>query len=246
MVITNSAISFVFPRNERIRREALHAEEQLADFLDVPLQILPIPDDAPQNLARATGKSKGGHSSINISQIGIDLKTNFDGAFPHDWQLCKNYLSDKATKIFPIASKISDNRVIHVGVVVDVLFPCGVGESRTQIVDRILKLPQIPESLIDIGAKLTFELEGKFYLNYIIESQKTYQTNVIGDGRLSVLDPQPQTESVLFRIDINDKLVANFDADYVSTLDTFMRIIDFFSDIFEVKIERLYNSGEWE
>jgi hypothetical protein len=246
MLITESMLSFSFDRNIKIRRDILDVEDLLTGFMALPLQIIAVPEDAPGEIPRAIGNSKGGHSNLVISQNNCNFNTVYDGNFPSEWGLCREYLREKIVNLFPAVVKLSHSEILSVGLVVKIVSETKVNESVESIMNQILGITKVQNSISDISAKLTFDRDEKYYINFIIESIKKLKINPIpGKPGIIYAEMEPISEGIQFTIDVNDKRAANFSAQYLSSQDDANSVLDILSEIMENKISRVIEYGDW-
>ena len=246
MFITESIIGFSFPRKAKIRQTALGLEETLGSFMALPLQILPVPEDAPQDIPRAFGNSQGGHSTLTLTQVTANFKTIYDGNFNTEWDLCFDYLTEKVKLLFPFVNEIANGEILNFGIVLKIIYRSNIGESAHRIVKTIIKSNNLPSELDELSLKTTFYQNEKYYVNFLIESLRNYATSQVGDrDDIQILSKSPIAEALQFSIDVNDRYIGNFSSDYFTSEETSKEIMQIVSNIVRIRLEKIYSDGDW-
>ena len=99
--ILETMFSVIFPVVTKISRKIFDFEDALKSYFG-PFQLVPIPEEAPHEIPRITTVSKGGYSSINISQSNFTFVTKYDNNFNENWQLCLGYLRERVHRVLPV------------------------------------------------------------------------------------------------------------------------------------------------
>ena len=67
MIIDNICFSLSFERIENFRQKIFDIEKKLGNHFITPLNVLPIPDDAPPEIPRIIARSKQNHTELIVS-----------------------------------------------------------------------------------------------------------------------------------------------------------------------------------
>jgi hypothetical protein len=246
MYITESIIGFAYPQKIKIRQLALSLEDKLKDFMTLPLQILAVPEDAPPEIPRAIGNSRGGHSVLTVTQVNSNFRTLYDGEFTNDWNLVRNYLNEKITLLFPFINEICNNEIFNFGIILKVVFDSEVGKTTDRIAQTIIKSSNLVSNMEELSVKVTFYHKDTFYVNFVIETIKKYDL-IFSPKRSDIqyMSKKPSSETLQFTIDVNDRYIANFSEDYFSKQGTGEEILGVISEIIENRLDKIYHKGDW-
>ena len=92
MIIDNICFSLSFERIQNFRQQILDIEKKLGDHFITPLNILPIPDDAPPEIPRIIARSKQNHTELIVSSNNLQISTKFDDNYNKKIDKCFEYM----------------------------------------------------------------------------------------------------------------------------------------------------------
>ena len=93
-----------------MRRKAFDIEDQLKDYFH-QVTLIPVPDDAPEEIPRISTTSHNGHSQLNISLSNTQLFTNYDEAFEGKWENCLEYVENRVNTLYSILGKYTNEGI---------------------------------------------------------------------------------------------------------------------------------------
>lgn len=210
------------PKLSDIRKKSITIEERLKEHFFTPFSILPIPDEAPEDIPRIIAKSKNGHSDISISLINAKLHINFDDNFNTDIEKCFVYIKEKIDKLVDIFGEYSSGKFIFSGITSRVVIDC----EHSPIDFLNSKFLNVKSDIIpyNISNKFTYLLEDTYYLNFNIYNLRTFEAT-FSEVKLKP-DIKESGHYLTIEIDMNDKHGYNHNVDYLCTKQSIYHIIN--------------------
>ena len=240
MQIQNSTINIVFPRVENIKKQFILNEDVLKENFN-EANILPIPDEAPEEIPRIIVKTKHEHSQLSIAPSAINFKTNYTGEYVTKWQKCHDYINSRVGDIYEFANELTGNEYSYMGIVTNLLWD-QISENGDSILYKNIFNKNKPENLDDILLKFTFVEKNKYYVNITIQSVQVFENiNSNSSGEFCKDNLRMHTISVM--LDINDRYSFNNEKNYVSKKQTFEELIELTKDVINNKLETLIEKG---
>lgn len=238
MIIKSAVFNIILVNTDNIRRKMMMLEPKLLEYF-LPINILPIPDDAPNEIPRVLMTTKNGHSNIQISPQAITMVTNFDGEFTKNWDLCLQYLKERIDKILEIAQELSNSeKFLFSGLTTNL-----VVDTEENVVEKLKnKLLKVKASdgLYDINCKLTLTKED-YYINITYMNNREMEINQV------TLKPIREVKNELHIVlDINDRFAFNNIADYSSDKSKINHILEISTDLLVDKVYQFLEKGEIE
>lgn len=242
MQIKNARYNMVYPKISNLRRKAFDIEEQLKDYFH-QITLIPIPDDAPEEIPRISTTSHHGHSQLNISLSNAQLATNYDEAYESDWSECLSYLRDRTNKVYATLENYIDHGYLFSGLTTEIIFNNeSQGDPIELIKDKFLKL-QSNLSPHDIEHKITFVIEERYYVNITFKNLRIYQGMTIPT---SGIQKQQKDHHLLCILDVNDRYGFNYKENYTSSKKETEAIFEITESILRDKLKKMITEGVFD
>lgn len=205
--IQNISVSIKFPYKERIRRLVNEVEDLFSNLYHQPT-ILPVPDEFDPMIPRITLYSKNGHSTINISQIGIDFIVNFDDQYRYDYDKCENYIQDRMRLVKSFLEKSEIATIYYIGVTTQLRYLNKGSEDEIQLLkETYLKNFDIG-SLYDYSQKITLLENDEYYHNITVGNYRDYSGEIINEQIPAIVSFEKakiQQKGIFVVLDINNR-----------------------------------------
>lgn len=238
MYITDTNFVATFEPIDTIKKEYYNNFDNSNSFNEPT--VLPIPDNAPDELPRIICQSKNGHSQMTLTKNSISLSTKFDGNFLQNWNLCRTYLKCKIDEIINPFAKISNGNLTlkNIGLVTQILLDQQTSDTTKELVDRFAKI-RSTDNAYDFSQKLTYVKESKYFINLNINNVRLIDglsTEKAGfakkyiDNKIGVI------------IDVNDRYAFNINEDYHSSFEEITTITKFTDDYLKNIEKFVYNA----
>ncbi len=243
MIIQNTNFNIFYPKILNLRRKIVDYEDKLSVFF-LPVNILPIPDDAPEEIPRITMSTINGHSSMNLSLTGAAFTTNYDEKFNNSWEKCLGYLNDRIGKVYDILDILKQEKFLFAGLLTQIFMDEISSNPVDLINDRILKLNSKTKPF-DVDCKITFVYDDNYYININVSNVRLFE-GLIPNGISTSGILQEKANIVGVTIDINDRYGFNYNKGYTSDYTKVQRILEITTDIINNKLNKLIMEGVFE
>jgi len=243
MIIQNTNFNIFYPKIPNLRRKVVDYEEKFTTFF-LPFKILPIPDDAPEEIPRIMMSTINGHSSLNLSLTGAAFTTNYDEKFNYDWEKCLGYLNDRIIKVYDILDTLKQDRFLFSGLLTQIFINEFTENPVDLIQNKILKLNS-KTTPFDVDCKITFVYEKNYYININVSNVRFFE-GLIPCGVTTSGTLQEKANTVGITIDINDRYGFNYDKDYTSDYAKIQKILEITTDIINNKLNKLITEGVFD
>lgn len=239
MKIKSCSFNIFFPVELEMRKHLFEFEKSLKGFI-TPFNLLPIPDGAPPEFPRITSTSEHGHTQLNITLQNLQMITKFDENFEESPDKCFEYIDSKINPIISgISSIIGKDKMLFSGITSEVEFS-GNDNCGAKLAEKFMNL-DTQMNILDINSRVTFEYEGKYYINVSIENTRTY-TGIKRDN-LSMAGLTQIGEGIQVSLDINDRLAFNKDELYRTSETDINFISQFSKSLIDDKLEKFVRNG---
>ena len=222
MKIDNIRFNLFIPKLNNIRSLYNFIENELKEYFFAPFNILPIPDDAPEEIPRIIAKSKNGHSELSISLVNIQMTIQFDENFNTDIEKCFSYILERINKVVDTFGKYSNETFLFSGITSRIIID-DVEEPIEFLTKNCIKL-KINKDMYNASAKFAYLLEDKYFVNYNIYNLRKFE------GILNQASIKPSirelSNNLAIEIDVNDKYGYNHNEGHLCTKETIINIID--------------------
>lgn len=236
MKIDNIGFNLYMPKIDNLRLKSQEIEKKLIEYFE-PFSILPIPEDAPEEIPRMIAKSYKHHSELVISLINVQLNINFDDKFGFDESF--DYAKTRVDAIVDIFSEFSQGNFIFAGVTARVII------EEEEPIDFLEKNFLNVKSSIrpyNMSEKIAYLLEDKYFLNFNIYNLRTFEGVFLGN---KIKPEVKETSHVLaVEVDMNDKYGFNHNEDHTCKKETIQYTLDKIKNYTRINIEKMLSGGD--
>lgn len=237
MEIKSCSFGVTHPKLTNIRRNFMEVERALGDDF-LALNLLPIPDEAPNEIPRITTNSPSGHSVLNLSAINSTIITNFDGDYTSEWTKPSAYIERKANLLITMLKNVFGITPQFIGLITQIFIDDENPINRLST--KLLKKP--PQSIYDLDLRIAHIIEPNFFVNVSISNVHFYEGLLNPTLPLRLAKEMPQKIGIT--LDINDRYGFNFNPDFESSGERLTKILQKVSDIINNKFETFISEGD--
>lgn len=228
MKIKDSTITFWFQKQLEPKIFVDKFNEGLSENFSL-FNIIDVPSNIDALIPRLTSFSKSNHSCIEVSQINVRFRTNFDDNYSSDINQCLEYIKDRTLKLFDILKKC------NIDVVYSAIF-INLEKKEDNAVEKINKqFLKLEDSKLDeIGIRMSKIINNKFYCNVCFNSsvqvkiEKEFENNhaEIILPLVSLSDTKEAIKYLNVSIELTDKLAYNLDSSYYTSNEELLELFD--------------------
>ena len=208
------------------------------------INVLESSVSAPIEIPRYIMISHHQFSTVVVTPNMVQLTTKFNENFSIDWiGKCKGYLEKKVDLIFKFFAQI-DIKPRYCGLTLNSVIP--VEENGADLIEGLFLKRKLISNLplYDVMLKQSFSYKNKYFINLQIQNQRYVQNQILNFDTPELI---PETAGKIgLVIDINDRMVANKNISYISSMDTFSSILIIADDILNFGLKNFVKKGEIE
>lgn len=225
MIITNTIFVINFNPISDLKKKFVFSSDDLNQHFNEPT-ILPIPENAPDDIPRIICQSKNGHSELTITKMSIQLHTRYDNEYQNDWEKCKLYLILKIHAIIELLTRM-DCIFGFSGLTTQVLEDSTENNGTKDLIDKFCRT-KYSSDIYDFAQKIAIVKDNKYFINYSINNVRTYKNNesLLKPGFLS----NELGNNIGIVLDINNRYDYNYNKNFHSDEESIKKILDLTSN----------------
>jgi len=241
ILVKTARYNMFFPKVANLRRKAFEIEDQLSPYFNA-VTLVPVPDEAPEEIPRISTSSHHGHSSLNISLTNAQIATNYDEKFENDWPSCLSYLKERVNQISNVLSKYINGQYLFSGLTIELIVN-GHDNPIELIKNNFLNYKGSIEPY-DLQYKVTFLIDQIYYVNITFSNVRTYEGIVpLYTGIHNFVGLKEISNALAVSIDINDRHGFNYEQDYFSSTEKFEHIFEIAYKILDSRLIKMIEEG---
>lgn len=228
MKINNIIVTMWFNRYNDVKHIYEVFNKELNGYFPV-INMNNLPSNFDPIIPRITAKSKSGHSTLNMSNINLQLIAEYDDNFNENFNMCIPYVQERAKRIYDIL-KENDIKVLYSAVLVNLVKE--VDNPIKDIKTNLLKSDADDADISELGMKVATRLEEKFYRIITVNNRKDFSMQKqIMPGQIEIIlplislhDAKMEKEYISINYELNDKYSFDKEKDYICSDEIFDRI----------------------
>lgn len=220
-----SSFTVTFPRQTKIRQQALAIEKHLEGRYNPPL-MLPVPDEFDPSAPRMIFASQSGYSQLIITQVSTILNTTYSPQWQIGTQNSEPYANQHVGYVFGLLSALKINRPSICGFTVHVRLSTEEDNRALLefLINRFLKDTD-NEGIHDVEVRKTRVIRDTFFSNVVTHNYRLWNQAEPLQGTLKLSDEDVVERGVEVVVDVNDRYAFNERASYRTTLDTARQVL---------------------
>lgn len=243
MILQATAITVTYDKVEGLKRAYYENEGALKKFFN-EATVLPIPDDAPDEIPRIIIKTLHEHAQLNISPIATTFEVRYNADYESDWNLCSQYIEERMSAVFQLLNLLTKNCYKYIGVVTNILYN-EIEKRATDQISRVLLNSQKIKDIYDINIKYTFVENKNLFINIMLQNARVFKKDAYIDSAGALSEMEQIAEPLGVIIDINDRYGFNNNKNYKSDSSKLNELILCMTNIIYNKLSNLIEKGEY-
>lgn len=225
-------------------KRAYYTHEHLLKEHFTEAAVLPVPDEAPDELPRIQLSTLREHSRLTISPVVTTFETHYDEGYERNWTLCEEYLLNKRKVVFDFLNTLTNDRYSYLGLVAEILYNEVNEEGGKKLTNILLNADKI-NNIYDVNIRYTFVEDNNIFVNIMLQNARIFKEGISPDvaGALSL--ENQAAESIGVTVDINDRYGFNNDPNYHSESSQLNILAEKMGNILNIKLSDLIERGEY-
>ena len=244
MLIQGTSVSVTYKRIEGIKKAYYNNENILKSFFN-EATVLPVPDDAPDEIPRIMLKTLHEHAQLSITPVAATFEVSgYDEGFEKDWAKCAEYICSRMEKVFDFLNVLTQNSYDYIGVVTSMLYDEVPQNGTEKLASTLLNVKKIKD-IYDINIKYTFVERDMYYVNILLQNARLFKAGIVlnESGALSINNQT--ADSIGAIIDINDRYSFNNCEGHTTRDSNLGELVHEMSNVINNKLHSLIEKGEY-
>lgn len=241
MLIKGTSISVTYKRINALKKVYYTNEDILKKYFN-EATVLPVPDEAPDEIPRIIVKTFHEHSQLNITPVTATLQVLYNDGFERDWTACVSYIQDRMHTVFEFLNILTDNQYDYIGIVTNILKDDVVSGGAKVLANNLLKV-QDTQKLYDLDVKYTFVEDDNIFVNIMLQNARLFKAGTSANVAGALGEKNQIAESIGAVVDINDRFGFNSSEEYHTSSSQLSNLIEKMSEVIDHKLEVLINQG---
>lgn len=190
-----------------------------------PPERINVPNEADPEVPRLLVRSQHGFSQIAVSQTTMVLTVQYSPGWQKDITLGEKYLRERVPLLTKTIESISAS-LLFLGTATTVQFPT---EMEQALLDELVKRHGGPFDVAspnEVHLRLSSVIEGKYFRNFTIRNYRSWSVAPFSRGILRLSRENQTDQGLEFAIDFNDRFAFNEIADYTSSPEIALHVLD--------------------
>jgi hypothetical protein len=248
MKIRNIIVTLWFEKYNNMREIFDKFNNELNEYFPA-FNWINLPANVDPMIPRISARSRSGHSTINLSNINMQLVTNYDEKYNEDFKSCLDYIEERTKKIYSVM--IENNfKILYSAILVnldkDVEHP--IEELKNNLFNKNLG----ENNFSEIGMKSSMQINDKFYKIIALNNSKEFtMKKEIKPGNLEIImplislaDAELVKEYISINYELNDKFSFDKNKEYNNSENVINEMFDILKDDLNQNIEEFINTGK--
>lgn len=241
MLIQGTSVSVTYKRIDALKKTYYNNEDILKEFFN-EAAVLPVPDNAPDEIPRIIVKTLHEHAQLNITPVTATLQILYNDGFERNWHSCASYIQKRMKTVFAFLNILTDNQYDYIGIVTNVLMDEIISDGAKILADNLLKVNNIGR-IYDLDVKYTFIEDDNLYVNIMLQNARLFKDGISADTAGALRDKNQMAESIGAIVDINDRYGFNSSEEYHTSSAMLNSLIQKMSNVIDNKLESLIKQG---
>lgn len=247
MKIKNIIVTFWFNRYNNIKDIFEIFNSKLGEYFPA-FNMTNLPSNVDPIIPRITARSKSGHSTFNMSNINVQLITDYDEKYNTNFENCLNYIEERVKKIYEILV-LNQIEVLYSAIFVnlDKIIDSPIDMIKNNLLSESVR----NNTFSEVGMRTSMIVEDKFYRILTINNAKdfTMQKQIVpGQNEIimpliSLHDAEIVNEYISISYELNDKYSFDSVEDYKNNSDIMNKMFEQVKNDLSNNIEEFIQNG---
>lgn len=255
LAVIKSTFNIIYPRKQRIQNKLNRRLDEIVDLLEdfyLPPEFVEIPENIEPEIPRAIFNAVNGHSQITLSQTSANLSANFDKKYQNNFDLCKEYIQQRAEKVLTLLDAAEVRRVHYLGMSTIIQFKQDNDDNDiiNHVMNTLNHSVTHTSPIMDVNNRFTFVVQGEYFVNIAIGNYRNYNLGSNSNetpATISLAEAEILDKGVFVHLDLNNRYRFNQTGqdtdDILHTKDFLTR---FTEDFVRNKIFRIMKEGAFD
>lgn len=248
MKIRSIIVTLWFEKYNNIREIFDKFNNELNEYFPA-FNLTNLPANVDPMIPRMSARSRSGHSMINLSNINMQLITNYDEKFNEDFKSCLEYIEKRIKKIYSVMIQ-SDFKILYSAILVNL--DKDVDHPIEEIKNNLFNNNLSNNNFSEIGVKSSMVVNDKFYKIIVLNNSKEFTIKKeIKPGNfeiimplISLADAELVKEYISINYELNDKFSFDKNKEYNNSEKVINEMFNILKEDLNKNIEEFINSGK--
>lgn len=241
MLIQGTSVSVTYRRINALKKTYYNNEDILKKFFN-EATVLPVPDEAPDDIPRIIVKTLHEHAQLNITPVAATLEILYNDGYENCWETCASYILERMKTVFGFLNILTDNRYDYIGIVTNILMDDVVRDGAKVLANNLLKVKDVSR-IYDLNVKYTFVEDEEIFVNITLQNARLFRDGICADIAGDLGAKNQIAESIGAVVDINNRYAFNSSEEYHTSSEQLDNLVQKMSDIIGGKLEILLQKG---
>lgn len=243
MLIQSTSITVNYEKINGLKKVYYTNEDLLRNHFN-EATVLPVPDDAPEEIPRIIVRTLHEHAQLNISPTAASFEVKYNDGFERNWKSCAAYIKERMTTVFDFLNLLTNNNYKYTGIITTILYDEISDKGTEKLTHTLLNTDSI-EDIHDINIKYTFTEGDNIFVNIMLENARLFKEELKGNNAGDFNSNNQLGESIGAVIDINDRCGFNNNLNYHSNSSILPLLVDSMTNVIDNKLSALIEKGEY-
>lgn len=244
MLIQGTSISLTYRRINSLKKAYYNNEDILKEFFN-EAAVLPVPDDAPDEIPRIIIKTLHEHAQLNITPVAATLQILYNDGYENCWEKCASYIRERMGTVFGFLNLLTNNKYDYIGIVTNILMDDVAEDGAKVLANNLLKVKDVSR-IYDLNVKYTFVEDDEIFVNITLQNARLFRDGISADTAGSLGIKNQIAESIGAVVDINDRYGFNSSEEYHTSSKQLDILLQRMSEVIGGKLEVLLQKGVYE
>lgn len=208
-----------------------------------------LPSNVDPIIPRITARSRSGHSIFNLSNINMQLTTNYDDKFNEDFESCLNYINERTKKIYNIMTE-NNFKILYSAILVNL--DKDVENPIEEIKSNLLSNNLSNNNFSEVGMRSSMKINNQFYKIITLSNSKDFtMKKEIKPGTFEIImplisldDAELTREYISINYELNDKYSFDQDKQYKNNENVINDMFNIVKEDLEKNIDNFIKNGK--
>lgn len=243
MHIKTTTVSINYKRVRELKRTYYNHENVLRRHFN-EATVLPIPDDAPDEIPRITVTTLHDHGQLVITPVNAAFRVSYDENYENDLKQCICYVKERMESVFEFLDKLTKGQYEYFGIVTEVLIDMDGGAKTLAM--KLLDEKRMADIVHDLDVRYTFVEDDDIFVNIDMRNVRLFKDGCTGTVAGSFSERNQSKNTICAVIDVNNRYGFNENPDFCSSKKDVDKLFEHIGKIIPNKLERLLDGGVYQ
>lgn len=242
MLIKSTSLTIKYKKINNLKK-MFFLHNEVLDTAFNEATVLPIPENAPDEIPRIILTTKNEHAQLSITPVAAAVQIEYDNGYELDWEKCENYLKDLMRIVLNFFDFMTQNSYEYMGIITTLFLDDYMGNVTHTLSKNLLKADN--KELYDINLKYTFTKADEF-INISLQNARLFKKGIDENCAGALGSDNEVCQYVGASIDINNRYGFNTIKNYETTSEKISSLLETMTNVVQEKLETLVVEGVYE